>query len=111
MRDWLSRIDKDSKEARNKKIFEMWMACHTQEEIGEVCGCDQKTVANTVSGKEFQETIFLKPEANHQSDFDIPLYNVWKFKEKSNETAHFGNTEVTIVDNLPVFCPSFALSL
>ncbi|MDP2652477.1 MAG: ParB/RepB/Spo0J family partition protein [Candidatus Omnitrophota bacterium] len=35
VRDWLSRIDKDSREARNKRIFDLWMACYTQEEIGE----------------------------------------------------------------------------
>ena len=25
---------KDAKEARNKRIFDLWMACHTQQEIG-----------------------------------------------------------------------------
>jgi hypothetical protein len=33
IRNWLSRIDKDAKEARDKRIFERWMACHSQEEI------------------------------------------------------------------------------
>jgi hypothetical protein len=28
-----SRIDKDAKEARNRRIFEMWMACHTDAKI------------------------------------------------------------------------------
>lgn len=32
---WLSRIDKDAKEARNKRIFDMWLACYTQDEIAE----------------------------------------------------------------------------
>jgi hypothetical protein len=35
IRDCLSRIDKDSREARNKRIFDLWMACYTQEEIAE----------------------------------------------------------------------------
>ena len=30
---WLSRIDKDSKDARNKRIFDKWLACYTQKEI------------------------------------------------------------------------------
>jgi transcriptional regulator with XRE-family HTH domain len=38
-------MDKDAKEARNRRIFEAWMACHTQEEIAEAVGCDQKTVS------------------------------------------------------------------
>jgi hypothetical protein len=33
VRDWLFRIDKESKEARDKRIFEMWLACLTHEEI------------------------------------------------------------------------------
>ncbi|MBI5249346.1 MAG: hypothetical protein HY912_07620 [Desulfomonile tiedjei] len=42
----------------------------------------------------------LKLLANHQTEFDQPLYNIWKFKNKSNTVSHFGNSEVTIVDNL-----------
>ena len=40
VREWLSRIDKDTKEARDKRIFDLWLACWTQEEIAEA-------VANT----------------------------------------------------------------
>lgn len=29
----LSRIDKDAKEERNRKIFDMWMAYHARQEI------------------------------------------------------------------------------
>ena len=38
VRGWLSRIDKDAKEARNRRIFEMWMAWHQQEQIAEAVG-------------------------------------------------------------------------
>jgi hypothetical protein len=31
-----------NKDRRDAKIFDMWMACHTQEEIAEAVGCDQK---------------------------------------------------------------------
>ncbi len=89
IRDWLSRIDKDSKEARDKRIFEMWMACSTQEEIAAEVNCDQKTVANVVSGETADLPNFLKskPAAEHLTDFGIPLYNIWKFKEKSNDVS------------------------
>jgi hypothetical protein len=33
--EWLSGISKDSKKARKKRIFDLWMACYTQEEIEE----------------------------------------------------------------------------
>jgi len=41
--EWLARTVKDNKERRDRKIFEMWLACHTQEEIAEVAACDQAT--------------------------------------------------------------------
>ena len=44
VRDWLSRIDKDSKAARDKRIFDLWMQCWTQEEIAAAVGCSRQTV-------------------------------------------------------------------
>ena len=41
-----------------------------------------------------------KPSASHLTDFDIPLYNVWKQQEKTPGSGHFGNSEVRWVDNL-----------
>jgi hypothetical protein len=41
-----------------------------------------------------------KPAASHLTDFDPPLYNVWKQQEKSAGLAHTGNSEVRWVDNL-----------
>jgi hypothetical protein len=40
---WLSRIDKDAKEASNRRIFDAWMACRTQDEIAavETCGSNR----------------------------------------------------------------------
>ena len=38
-------MDKDAKEARDRRIFEMWMACYTQEEIAEAVGITQQAVA------------------------------------------------------------------
>jgi len=34
----LSRIDKDAKDARNRRIFNLWMACYTQQEVAEAVG-------------------------------------------------------------------------
>lgn len=99
VRDWLSRIDKDSKDARNKRIFEMWMACHTQQEIADATTTPQKTVSDVLADSaELPES--LKPAANHLTDFEPPIYNIWKQQSKSNEVSHFGNSEVRWVDNL-----------
>lgn len=99
IRDWLSRIEKDAKEARNKKIFDLWLSCYTQEEIAGMVGCDQKTVTNII-GESAELPKLLKPAADHLTDFNPPVYNVWKFRDRTPGSTHFGNTEVTIVDNL-----------
>ncbi len=68
IRDWLSRIDKDTKEARNRRIFDMWMACWTQEEIADAVEWSQGEVAKKI------------PNA---TDFTPPIYNIWKQQEKT----------------------------
>jgi DNA methylase len=41
-----------------------------------------------------------KSTADHATDFDIPIYNIWKQQEKTLGSKHFGNTEIRLVDNL-----------
>ncbi len=100
IREWLSRIDKDSKEARDKRIFDLWLACWTGAEIAAEVGCDEKTVTNVVSGISDNLPDFQKPAANHLTDFDPPIYNIWKQQEKASGSTHFGNSEIKWVDNL-----------
>lgn len=99
IRDWLSRIDKDTKAARNKRIFDLWMACYTQQEVAEHEGCSQETV-DVVLPKTADLPKLVNPAALHQVDFEVPIYNVWKQQSKSGNLNHFGNSEVKFVDNL-----------
>lgn len=102
VRDWLSRIDKDSKEARDQRIFELWLACHTQHEIATETGIDQGDLSKLISS--FMEIGKLaknhKSDAEHATDFDPPIYNIWKQQTKTEGSSHFGNSEVRWVDNL-----------
>jgi transcriptional regulator with XRE-family HTH domain len=99
IRDWLSRIDKDTKEKRNKRIFASWLACHTQEEIAEQEGITKETVSE-ICQKMANLPESDKSLASHATDFDPPIYNVWKQQTKSQGVNHFGNTESSFVDNL-----------
>jgi predicted transcriptional regulator len=61
----------------------MWLACYTQEEIAEEVGCDQKTATNVIDDfrKNGDLADFPKSEqadASHATDFEVPIYNVWK---------------------------------
>jgi len=67
VRDWLSRIDKDSKESRNKRIFDLWLACHTQEEIAERENVTKETVSQ-ICQKMAELSESDKPVASHLTD-------------------------------------------
>ena len=92
IRDWLSRVDKDSKEARDKRIFDLWLACWTLDEIAEDTGVHKDTVSE-VCRKTAELPKSDKPAAEHAIDFDIPIYNIWKQQTKSEGSSHFGNSE------------------
>jgi len=121
IQNWLSRIDKDNKEQRNATVAGMWMACRTEQEIANAVGLTQRAVGRVV--EEFQKFgLVLKPgefaeveddaerkevieeaytaRASHETDFDPPIYNVWKQQSKSTDVDHFGNSEPRWVDNL-----------
>lgn len=100
VRDWLSRIDKDTKEARDRRIFELWLACHTQEEIAKAESIGVATVNEVVSSETANLPEPKKSASSHATDFDVPIYNVWKQQEKTVGASHFGNSEVRWVDNL-----------
>lgn len=38
--------------------------------------------------------------AEHNTDFEVPLYNIWKQQKKTVGSEHFGNSEIRLVDNL-----------
>lgn len=99
VRDWLSRVDKDAKEARNRRIFEMHMACYTQEDIADTCGVNKDTVSE-ICRKMADLPKSDKSLAEHATDFDPPIYNIWKQQTKTEGSSHFGNSEVRWVDNL-----------
>lgn len=100
VREWLGRIDKDAKAERDKRIFDLWMQCWTGADIAEIVGCDEKTVTNVVSGISEKLPNFQKAMAEHATDFEVPIYNVWKQQSKTEGASHFGNSEVKWLDNL-----------
>jgi len=105
VRDWTSRTDKDDKAEKSGQVFAMWLACHTQQEIADAVGWSQPAVKAEIdtfisfhdSGKIDKSA---RNHANHESDFDPPIYNVWKQQAKSSGSSHFGNSEARWVDNL-----------
>lgn len=101
--NYLGDIDKKLREERKEKIFAMWMACYTQEEIAEEVKIDRTVVTREVEEMCKTESFpnSTKPSILFQDQsFEVPLFNIWSFAKKTNTTSHFGNTEQRIVDNL-----------
>jgi ParB-like chromosome segregation protein Spo0J len=100
VRGWLSRIDKDAKEARDRRVFGRWLACSTHEEIAKAEGVSETSVREAVSAQTADVPSARKADADHATDFEPPIYNIWKQQTKTAGGSHFGNSEVRWVDNL-----------
>lgn len=119
---WLSRSEKDMKDAAKREAFDLWLACHTQDEIADRVGWPRDTIhcwlkgivenpefgeSNNTTDSEpdaddspFKPTAEMMAAAEHATDFDLPIYNVWKQQTKTAGSGHFGNSEVRWLDNL-----------
>lgn len=103
IRRWLSRKKKDMKAERDRQIAEMWLACHTEEEIAETVGVKLGSIHGMLPGESLETDIWQESSvfANYRDPkWKPPLYDVWKVQNKSNETSHPGNSEAQWVDNL-----------
>ncbi|MBF0397975.1 MAG: helix-turn-helix domain-containing protein [Desulfobacterales bacterium] len=108
----LSDIDKQLREERKQKIFEMYLACYTQEQIAEVVEYSEQSVKREIdtfqqindSGKTLEtpqtETDQEKPALDRKQQlyatfqeetFEPPLYNIWnQSKQDVAVDSHFG---------------------
>jgi hypothetical protein len=110
---------KDDAEERKKQMFDLWLACHTEQEIAEAVGMKRNTIndllpkikrfeipvkvgdfAEIEDDKERLEAIkeSYSLRANHATDFEPPIYNIWKQQEKTSGSSHFGNSEIQWLD-------------
>ena len=77
---WLSRTLKEEKERKKETAFNLWLACHTQEEIAEAVDMTQQAVA--LWEKEFTKISEADNFVN-SPDFDPPLYR-YRRKARAN---------------------------
>ena len=103
VRGYLSDIDKELREQRREQIASMWLACYTQEEIGEAVGLPQRTIADDVPVLAETEDLPkpLKLLATYtDAEWKPPLYDIWSWGKRGDQSEHFGNSHIGIVDNL-----------
>ncbi|MEX0886821.1 MAG: hypothetical protein WD009_10325 [Phycisphaeraceae bacterium] len=76
---------KASRAERDRRISNLWLACWTAEEIANEVGIPVSTVKE-VWPKTEESPFPSKPDksaAEHATDFEPPIYNVWKQRCKS----------------------------
>ncbi len=98
--NYLSDVDRRLREERKQRIFEMWLACETNEGIVATVGLKKSQVDALIpilEGLPKSEQVLA---AFSDTDFTPPLYNIWSFAKKSNAVGHFGNSEQRILENL-----------
>lgn len=94
---WLKAIIDQEREEREARIWQMWLACHTQEAIAQAVGVDQTNVARTLQDlcKKYQQD-----DTHIFRNFEPKVYTVWNFDKATNEVRHFGNIPPEVLDNL-----------
>lgn len=101
VQEWLTDVLKAEREAREERIFDLWMRCWTQQEIADAVGVERTAVVRQIA--DFVQKVpgnYLHKTAPEWTADEVPLYNVWTRQSKTNEVSHFGNTEQTWVDRL-----------
>jgi hypothetical protein len=89
----------------------MWMSCHTQEEIAVAVGITQQAVDKITDTftTSILENQSCKTAASHLTDFEPPIYNIWKQQSKTPGPKHFGNKDAHGQQNYftleEVLCP------
>jgi hypothetical protein len=98
---FLSRAKKETKERAQKLAFDLWLSCHTQEEIAKATESERSTIEGWIKGFDdfghLSESV--KAAANHVTDFHVPIYNIWNQGALTNGVKHFGNSEQHWLDN------------
>lgn len=98
--NYLQDVDKQLREERKQKIFDLYLACYTSEEIANSITMSRQSVDGLLPKLEDMPNL-AKVLANFQEDdFKPPIYSVWSYGKKTNEVSHHGNSEQQILDNL-----------
>lgn len=100
VQEWVSDLDQAEREERKKTIQDLYLKCYTAEEIADTVGVTRQALEKDDLPQLSEDIRKVAKVTFSEPDYAPPIYNVWAFGKKTNETAHFGNTEQRIVDNL-----------
>jgi len=94
---WTSAKQEQKEEQIKNTIYDLWMRCHTQQEIADVVGMPRQTVTDIIA--KFAENGQMSDPGIFRN-FTPEVYTTWSFGKATNEVRHFGNIPPEIIDNL-----------
>jgi DNA modification methylase/biotin operon repressor len=101
---WVKTIKDRREKDRIRTIFNLWLACHTEQEIADELGEPQQTIHREVQELPNLDKCpkWVKVAALYEDDADWPppIYDIWNFEKNENLIRCYGNTHVGIVDYL-----------
>ena len=87
----LPNWEKLTKQQQGREARSMVMACYTQQEIADAVGMERDSINKSFGDfgniAEFGKT--AQAAAEHATDFEPPIYNVWK--QQSKKGSHQAN--------------------
>ena len=88
--EWTSAIRQAEQDRENEAIFDLWMACYTQEQIAGETGIPQRTVADRIAvlAEKFPGTKSLKLSEYGEDGWARPLFDIWNAGKNANEVKH-----------------------
>lgn len=99
VQEWVADLDQAEREERKNTIQDLYLKCYSEDEIATTVGTTRQPVQEVLLN--LNEDVRKNSKVTFsETDYAPPIYNVWAFGKKTNETSHFGNTEQRIVDNL-----------
>lgn len=94
---WLHSILDAERQKREVKIWEMWLSCHTHQEIADEIDIGRSTISEILQKLSVE---FYGNDSDIFRNFEPEAYTVWNFPKLTNQTKVFGSIPQEIIDNL-----------
>lgn len=94
---WLKAILDDEKKEREAKIWDMWLSCHTHQEIADAVEISRRSVSEKLQEMAVE---FQGNDSATFRNFEPKPYTIWNFPKLTNKTKVFGSIPQEIIDNL-----------
>lgn len=90
---WTKDARQAEKDEQQAQALDLWLECHTQEQVAAALGVGQPTVNEWIIGK--RKSAFFDTPPDSRQHFDV-----WAFPQAQGEGSYFGKMPEQVVENL-----------